>query len=188
MAACTATGCFFGIQPSVELAAGGSGATDEELPAIVAELSAVAEHLAPQLAYAFISIESSFDVFSSSHSEWSLEQDGADPFFMEQVCDEYVFDAYHLQVLGPGHLNRLGRTPPGARQLDEGRVELAIGDASDWVLDPWLPGDYPEVPSMSGASGRRRNQQIKQTGRRLLEPCLLKTDDAFRLLKARDPD
>jgi hypothetical protein len=49
------------------------------------------------------------------------------------VADELVLDAFWYQVLGPGHLRRLGRRPPGAAPLPSGRVELTLGEARTWL-------------------------------------------------------
>jgi hypothetical protein len=50
-----------------------------------------------------------------------------------ELPDVLVADAFPWQVLGPGHLARMGELPADARPLGKDRWELAIGDLADWA-------------------------------------------------------
>lgn len=98
-----------------------------------------------------------------------LPPDGvAQPALVEDLCDELLFDAYPWQVLGPGHLARLDESLEGATPLAGGRMELAIGEVSEWLsLDP------------------EHRTTVQEKARRLLAPCLISDDQAFRRERAR---
>lgn len=83
---------------------------------------------------------------------WS-SRGGTDAWMVRQTCDQFVPDAFHFQVLGPGHLERLSGMPPGARPLPGGRAELEIGELHDWL-----------VPHQA-------------TGRHLLAACLITAEE-----------
>src|SRR5437660_1163262 len=59
--------------------------------------------------------------------------DGAQSGSVYHLCDELLFDAYPYQIIGPGHLRRLGGSPPGSAGLPGGRMEYAAGDLRDWL-------------------------------------------------------
>ena len=163
------TGCFPRLgESNLGLAAGGPAATDDDLLTIAERLEEVARRLAGELAYAFVNVEPNFGIAHLYHhfTEWYREG-GETPERLESICDELVFDAFPYQVLGPGHLERLGGPPPGAVALAEGRMEVAIGEPSSW-----LPGS-PD------------RGEVQASGRELLTPCLLRSPEAGPLVMAR---
>lgn len=83
------------------------------------------------------------------------------------LSDVVVPDAAWWQILGRTQVARLGGPPTGARPLPQGRYELTIGSAHDW-----LPG----------APGR---QALVSQGRELLQPLLLGDDQRQELARVR---
>jgi hypothetical protein len=141
---------------------------DETLAALE-RLKELARELAAELAHAYIALESAASdpghaVKSSSggyrRSSWRA-LGGEAPESMDELCDEFVFDAFHYQVLGPSHIQRLGAAPAGARPLQAGMVELTIGEPAEW-----LP-------------------LARDEGRRALAPCLVREEEAPRIGRAR---
>ena len=138
----------------------GGGGTDADLDALAAELRTVIDGLAGELGHAYLSIEPTFAsvVTTGALSDEDVhdEQGVYRPRHrVHQVCDEAVLDAYHYQVLGPGHLARLGGTPAGSVALADGRVGLALGSTADW---------------QPGTAGRA---EVRRAGRALLAPLIL---------------
>lgn len=160
------------------LSGGGPAASDAELVAITHALVDVARRLASDVAYAVVSVAPTFGGWAS---DWYLNG-GENPQTVERLCDEYVFDAFAYQVLGPLHLARLGGPPPGAEPLAGGRVGVAVGDPADWLL---APPDNPYDP-YANLGGRRRDPAVCDRGRRLLAPCLLRTGEGNPLHLARE--
>jgi hypothetical protein len=131
------------------LGAGGPGASD--LPAVVEAFTALARRLAAEVAYAFVDVSPTFLRFAGLHHP------------LEPFCDEAVFDGFPYQVLGPGHLERLGGPPAGARMLAGGRVEVAAGDLAPWI---------DEGTGGRGANLGPRRGMLRGPVQRLLQPCL----------------
>ena len=156
-----------GIQSSVVLGAGGVGTSDAELLEAIERLKDVARRLAPELGYAFIAVEPRLFALVSGHPlpDWSSGLASAD--VVSWACDRLVLDAFCWQVLGQEHLARLEAVPVGVQPLDGGRVELAIGEPTEW-----LPG-RPERAGLV-AKGRRD----------VLAGCLVDGDEAFRLVQS----
>ena len=93
--------------------------------------------LAPEVAHAFVSIEPTFNsVVTDTHLSDEAIYDDEGLYrprsMVNEACDEVVLDAYHHQVLGPGHVARLGAAPEGSTVLGGGRVALTLGSAVDW--------------------------------------------------------
>lgn len=180
-----AANCVFTIPPTLALGAGGHAANEADLLAAFGELTDVARRLAPQIAYASVSIEPTFSSFRGAYqgSEW-YANGGEAPESIDFLLDTVVPDAYPYQILGPGHLERLGARPPGTEPLAANRVELAVGDPASWLIDRELaagtrPGYDFEL------SARRRDPTIPSTARTMLQPCLLKAGEAYPLYLAR---
>lgn len=55
---------------------------------------------------------------------------------MMTLCDEFLPDAFPWQILGPGHLQRLGNFPPGATPLADGYAELELAPTTLRLTDP----------------------------------------------------
>src|SRR5947208_760682 len=53
----------------------------------------------------------------------------------DRLADVLVPDGMWYQILSAGHLARLGGPPPEAHPLPDGRIELTVGTA-----EQWLPG------------------------------------------------
>lgn len=174
-----ANGGFHGKSPHLFLAGGGDAASDDELLAIFDAFVDLARRLAPQLGYAFVGIHAGFSNFAAAYPNalWVLEG-GDDPTFVQAVCDEYVFDAFPYQVLGPGHLRHLGGIPAGAAELDGGRVELFVGEPASWLLDPSKPVTRDPTP-------RRHDPSLQARGRQILAPCLLRKGETFKITATR---
>ena len=95
-------------------------------------------------------------------SSWSwFSQGGEHAEILEPLYDEFVPDGYHWQILGPGHVRRLGRVPAGAANLPDDRIELTLGEPVDWL------------------------NETRAAGRGLLAPCLFTDSYASTLRTAR---
>ena len=140
--------CSGPLSSHLALGAGGPGAEDD-LVSLVEGFTVLARRLASDAAYAFVDVSPTFLRFAgASHP-------------LELFCDEAVFDGYPYQVLGPGHLARLGGPPPGARPVAPGRVELAALDLPAWVASG--AGIRPASPG---------NRAVRAPMRSALAPCI----------------
>jgi len=138
------------LQSHLALGAGGPGAAPH-LPAIFDGFTSLARRLAADLAYGFVELAPTFLRFTgASHP-------------LEPYCDEAVFDGFPYQALGPGHLARLGGPPPGARPLEGGRIELAVGHLSEWISE----AEGGATARLGWRGGTQRDPAL-----RLLRPCL----------------
>lgn len=185
-----ANACFHGAEPNLAMAAGGAATSEQELVEVFQRLRGVARRLASEVAYAFISIEPNFIFFvSSAHeTEWYRAHGGGYPGTLEHICDEWVFDAFPYQILGPGHLSQLGGPLPAARPLAAGRVEVSIQEPADWLIDPWLPDgprDRGDWTPWKDLSSRRRDDRVQDRAREILAPCLPDQDAASRAVRAK---
>jgi hypothetical protein len=164
-------GGYFAVSASVCLSVAGRGLDEASLLARIAQLGRTGRDLAPELSLAMVSVEQSLGRVLGTFPAATIWQDsdGAQPSVVYHLCDELLFDAYPSQVLGPGHLRRLGRPPAGAVPLGAGRFEYAAGDARHW-----LPG-RPQRDSELAAA------------RRALAPCLVTNAVASELFHARWP-
>lgn len=91
------------------------------------------------------------------------------------VIDEIVSDAFPYQILGPGHIQRLGTNWELIEQSDLTSVEQLAGDRLELRIgDPaaWLPGS-------------RQRPAVQRQGRQLLEPCLIDRLAALELAQQR---
>lgn len=175
-----ATGAFSFKHQNIALAAGGPGASDEELLKIMEDLKDVARALAPELALAFIDFNYSFNSASTSNSGFTRDEIGG-PTLIEPICDEQSFDGFPWQILGPKHLAHLGELPPDARALPGGRFEVAVGDAKDWLWPWYEPGSLRGLPPPTPLP----RVVARDTGRRLLGGVLLPVDETHDLNSAR---
>lgn len=151
--------CSGPVQSHLALGAGGP-ATAEAVPSIVTGLSELIRRVADGLAYGFVDVAPTF-----------LRLAGAKHAF-EPFCDEAVFDGFPYQVLGPGHLDRLGGPPPGAEPIAGGRVELAVPGLHGWL------GEEARAIARDPLGARRTAgcEPVK----RLLRPCLDLDGEALR--------
>ena len=159
---------------AAELILAGGGA-DADVAALADELRDLVDRLAPDVAYAYISIEPTFTSVVT-HSQLSDESVFSDDgkyrprYMVSEACDEVVLDAYHHQVLGPGHLARLGEPPAGSKALTAGRVSVILGSPSDWD------------PETSGRAA------LRDRGRALLGPLMLDQDQMKDLIEGPTPE
>ena len=159
---------------AAELILGGGGA-DADVGALADELRGLVDGLASDLAYAYVSVEPTFAsvvTYSQLSDESVFSDDGTyrPRFMVNEACDEVVLDVYHHQVLGPGHLARLGGSPFGSKVLPAGRVSLTLGSPSDWE---------------SGTPGRA---ELRDRGRRILRPLMLDHDPMKALIEGPSAD
>lgn len=144
--------CGTPTQSHLALGAGGPD-TVHQLPSIVRQLIDLARDLADGLAYGFVDVAPTFLRFAGARHA------------LEPFCDEAVFDGFAFQLLGPGHLDRLGGPPPGARPVAAGRVELAIPDLDRWVAEQAAAAAASPFTRFGGDSPC---EPVK----RLLQPCI----------------
>jgi len=157
-----ANGSFYGGVPTMTLAAAGANIADATLLDEFARLQQVAEGLADQVAYAFISFMPYLGTFAGSGIRGADEYSrphGEQADLMKFHCDRLVLDAFPYQIIGPGHLDRLGGPPPGARPLAGDRIGVTIGDPQAWV---------PDDPA-----AWRRDKALQARAREVLAPCLV---------------
>lgn len=176
-----AGGYFLGFEPNLALAGGGPAATDAELVATAHALREVGRRLAPEIGYAFVDLEPVFRVGIAPGTEWRL-LGGEATESLEELCDEFVFDGFWWQVLGPGHLARLGRVPPESRPLPGGRMELSVGEPDDWLLD--VPAEWHKGP-VTPLAPYRRDPSVQGEARHLLDGCLALEGDTRGMVRAR---
>ncbi len=131
----------FGKAPHVALAAGGPACDSHALLARFELLSEVAREYAGGVSYACLDIETTFDGIGLGlpNTGWR-DQGGASPNLVAgRLSDVLVPDAYPYQILGKGHLARLGfdtldeGDPPFGEVVADGKVELLIADPMDWL-------------------------------------------------------
>ena len=131
----------FGRAPHVALAAGGPSCDSNALLARFDLLCEVARDLAPDVAYACVDVEDTFENVGLGLTDpaWS-DRGGASPNLVAgELVDVLVPDAFPYQILGKGHLARFDPDsmevgePPIGEALGEGKVEVLIGDPADWL-------------------------------------------------------
>lgn len=171
-----ASGWFIAAEPALTIGVGGPGLTDTDLLSAFWDLVDLARRLARDVGYAVVSFEPSADALHHSRpiSDWELRGGEGDVI---EMCDEYVADGYPYQILGPGHLERLGGLPPGARPLEGGRVELVLGEPADWLIELPAQGWWDW---RTGEPIRRRDPEVQERSRKLLAPCLVRKGEIGR--------
>jgi hypothetical protein len=151
---------------SLALAIAGPEFPEAELLDAAQRLENLAIDLAGQVGLAWVSLEPDL---SLALTAFPFRDDGRSLQVVADLLDVVLFDAYPFQILGPGHLQRLGETPKGAEPLSGRRVKLALGR-----LHEWQPGQ-PVA-------------QLQRTeGRRILASCLPDIVEVGRLRKGRWP-
>jgi hypothetical protein len=131
----------FGKARHVALAAGGPACDSQALLARFDLLCEVAREYAGDAAYACLDFEHTFDGIGLGlpNTGWR-DRGGASPNLVAgRLSDVLVPDAYPYQILGRGHLARLGyddydeADPPIGEVIAPGKVELFIGEPVDWL-------------------------------------------------------
>lgn len=128
----------YGRLPHLALAAGGPGMDGAALLARFDLLRDVARELAADVAYACIDLEPTFEGLTMGlpADGWTARGGAPANKVAAVAADMVVPDAFPWQVLGPGHLARLqslGEEPPPNEPLGDGRIEVALGDPTDWL-------------------------------------------------------
>lgn len=163
----------FGQAPHLALAAGGPGCTDAALLARFELLVEIARDLAPEVAYACVDLEPTFEGIGLGipPTGWRARGGAAPNLVAGHLCDVLVPDVFPFQVLGPGHRARMDQARPGEQPLGEPlggeRLAVAIGDPAEW-----LPG------------GDLRPELVAEA-EDLLRPLLADEEEAEALLAAR---
>lgn len=151
---------YRGQQDSYTLTLGSTGGAAADPGVLAGRLTAIAEQLAAGCSYAFLELP------SGSALDLEDAPPGRPPRLDHTgVVDEVALDAFPFQVLGPGHLGRLGSLPD-ARPLAAGRVGWRLGAIADWADD-------------------RRATELRALGRTMLAPVLLDSDPLFELGRTR---
>lgn len=191
-------GRFASPEPTLLLATGGPTTDEVTLASEVEGLKNVARQLSDEVAYAYIAI-GSYRRFSvvSNLEEWEMADDGEMDGLFWYYCDRIVRDAFHYQVLGPRHVERLGGVPDGAKPLGNGRFELSVGEPTAWIDDDPPPeAQEPDRsltirerraldPGIYAAQLRRstfmRDKTVRGRGRALLGGCLIRKLESQQL-------
>lgn len=144
--------------PALSACAGGPACSESDLLGQVRALALLLRRLSPPPAYAFIDMQETFRGAESLYfsSPWFAEQrELSGPQLLSTRCDEFVFDAFPWQLLGPGHLRKLPQVVAArANALAEDSFELWLDDLPRW---------YPT---------HRDATQVRAEGRGLLAGCL----------------
>jgi hypothetical protein len=162
----------FGRLPHLALASGGPYVDATGLVARYRLLQEVARELAADVAYGCIDFEPTFEglALGLSPSGWQT-QGGAPPNTVaRELIEQRVPDAYPYQVLGPGHLARLGEFNLAYESLVDGRIEITLDEPRSW-----LPG-------------RPERDDVQAQGWEILAECLVLEDELPALLAARGTD
>lgn len=122
-------------------------------------------------AYAYIAPVSSISFFGIGEHDVPVRLDdgrpGARCRCLRHLPDIAALDAFWWQLLGPGHVRRIGELP-GAEPIGHGKIELTLGSFGDW-----LDAD--------------RAAPVRDRGRELLAPCFLSREEARAVLRSRAP-
>lgn len=195
-----AGGMFLG-PGNLNLGFGGSESTDDDLLTAYEALREIARKLAGEAAYAYIEFDPTFKRLCDLPGGWRIPGSREELVagmlrsgYMagaistaRDVCDQVAFDAFPYQILGPGHLERLGGPPEGARPLEGGRVELEIGDPAAW-MPIWPTREYllqNRSDLLSTLPKSPTREEILAIGREILAPCLVDEDETLSLQRAR---
>lgn len=165
-------------QPAASLTAAGAAWTAGEVARELASQRDLIRAHADALVWAGASV--ALDARGLLTVAWSDEQPGQAPASgrrpdVRRLADLLVPDGMWYQLLGEGHLARLGGPPAGGRRLGADRVELTVGEPQQW-----MPG-HPDRPA------------VQARARELLAGCLpdvatVAVLDRERLLAARSRD
>jgi hypothetical protein len=145
----------FGQAPHVALAAGGPGCDDAALVARFELLAEIVRDLAPEVGYACLDVEPTFEGIGLGipATGWRARGGAAPNLVAGRLCDIRVPDVFPLQILGPGHRDRMNVALPGDPPLGDplagSRMDVAIGDPGEWLphgdLRAELVGEAEEI-------------------------------------------
>lgn len=152
---------------AVVVGVAGAGWGDDDLAEAFSSLVALGRSFAAGVGGAFVVVGENALPLLLGHPPDDLPPSCVDWSGVQWVSDELLVDAFCWQVLGPGHVERLGGVPPDARSLEAGRWEVIFGTLADW-----LPGSP-------------RRDVVQAEGRKVLSPCLVDSPTARAILKAK---
>lgn len=92
---------------------------------VAEELVQFAVHYSAECSYEFVDYYEALGAAAQGVPDHDLR--------LAMYFDEVVHDAHPFQILGPGHVGRLGGLPAGAEALGSGRVKLMFGRLSEWL-------------------------------------------------------
>jgi hypothetical protein len=180
----------FGRTPHVALAAGGPACDSSALLARFDLLCEVARELAADVAYACVDVEPTFEGIGLGLDSGGWRQHGgaAPNLVAGELCDVLVPDVFPYQILGKGHLARLGQQaddpehPAIGEPIADGHVEVLIADPADWLpiydvradaqaegfelLRPLLATDQEVDELLAARPGRQVSEESRGAGRR----------------------
>lgn len=176
--------------PNLVLVEGRPAWTDADATGAFEALRAVCRRRAAHAAYGFLSIDKHFRYVLTEQPapDWATLGGMRPGGYFDNLCDEIVFDAYPYQVLGPGHLRRLGEMPAGALPLEGDRFELQLGEITSWMVVPPPPDDPRVAIGVPPLLQPRRDPNVQEWARGRLRPCLVSNADAYLMLQARRVD
>lgn len=164
----------FGTTPHLALAAGGPACDRAALLARYELLAELARGLAPEVAYACIDFEETFEQIGLGFGPdgWAAAGGASPNLVAGRLADLLVPDVFPYQVLGPAHLERFvpgadPQDPPIGRPLAGGRIEVTVGDPEQWL--PLL----------------EEREDAHASGLRLLAPLLATDGEVAELLASR---
>src|SRR2546426_47163 len=82
----------------------------------------LAVQLAPSLGLAYLGLEPDL---SQQLAAFPWAEDGTSMHLVRDMLDVVLFDVYPFQIIGPGHIERLGGVPNGAQSLTGGRFAVS---------------------------------------------------------------
>jgi hypothetical protein len=128
----------------------------------------VIRRAAPAVVWAGVTAEKDFSLYSTYWVDPAPFRVGHRRRSAVQLQpDTLVPDAMWCQILSPGHLDRLGGSPPGAVEVAQDRFELTVGEP-----EQWLPG-HPDRPA------------VQARGRQLLAGCIVTPEEADAMTRQR---
>lgn len=169
------------FESEMALTTGRVGIGDDELVAAIDELAGMARRLAQEAAYAFVTTEWGLSLTGAGF-DWA-RQSRLDKLHFTWTCDEACWDALPVQILGPGHVARLGGPPPGAVDLGGGKVEVRPDKPADWLID--IQRITQRLHRGEPFDAYRANPQVVADARRQLAACLFTNDTMRSLLHDR---
>ena len=149
---------------SMALSTAGRAVDQTGLLEAARRLQSVAVQLAPSLGLAYLGLEPDL---SQQLAAFPWAEDGTSMHLVRDMLDVVLFDVYPFQIIGPGHIERLGGVPNGAQSLTGGRFAVSCGKLPEWL---------PDSPSRRVARARALDA---------LAPCLVRGPELTELRRRR---
>ena len=141
---------------------GSSYEADADLGLAGEELKIIARQLDPHPAYACLQVRPTFEIMLRLlERRFEDGEDGAPSDLVAASIDEFVPDAFPWQLMGPGHLARLGPSAQAASLRPDGFAELDLAPISTALASPDALLD------------------LRARGKAILRPCLLSREEAI---------